>query len=150
MRPDVDMTRITDRRLGVDEYQEIEYVVDGPIGTIALNRPHRRNGYTLRMSDELNHAFDRADRDDDVRAVVFTGRGNDFCVGADLSGGGLSGIDETNGQPYHEPAGRASLRIFEMNKPVIAALRGAAVGAGSTIVLPADYRLAATDTRFGF
>jgi enoyl-CoA hydratase/carnithine racemase len=134
----------------VTEYQDIRYTADGAIATVALNRPHRRNGYTVRMADELADAFDRADRDDTVRVVVFTGEGDDFCVGADLGSGGLDVRDGDDGGPYHEPAGRASMRIFAMNKPVIAAVRGAAVGAGSTIILPADYRLAATGTRFGF
>lgn len=132
----------------MDAYQEITYDVADSVATVALNRPARRNGYTLRMADELAGALDRADADADVRAVILTGHGNDFCVGADLSGGAIT-TEPTDG-PYHEPAGRVSMRIYAMNKPVIAALRGAAVGAGSTIILPADFRLAATDTRFGF
>lgn len=135
-------------------YTAIEYSVseDG-VGTVTLNRPDARNGYTLAMADELHDAFDRADRDEAVRVVILTGNGSDFCVGADLAGGGISaeGADAWGSGPdWDEPAGRCSLRIFEMNKPVIAAIRGAAVGAGSTIILPADYRLAANDARFGF
>lgn len=130
-------------------YQDITYEVADHVATIALHRPERRNGYTTRMADDLAAAFGAADADDDVRVVILTGHGNDFCVGADLSDGGLSVADEHDG-PYHEPAGRASMAIYAMNKPVIAALRGAAVGAGSTIILPADIRLAATDTRFGY
>lgn len=135
------------------DYQQIEYDVDGAIATVTLNRPEARNGYTLRMADELAAAFDAADRDEAVRVVVFTGAGDDFCVGADLSGGSFDGITESGAaeQPdWNEPAGRCSLRIFAMDKPVIAAIRGAAVGAGSTIVLACDYRLAAADARFGF
>jgi enoyl-CoA hydratase/carnithine racemase len=139
----------------VDSYQEITYSVADKIATISLHRPQARNGYTVLMSDELNDAFDRADRDDDVRVVVFTGDGKDFCVGADLSGGALSadiaeGSSAVDALEWDEPAGRCSMRIFQLNKPVIAAIRGAAVGAGSTTILPADYRLAATDARFGF
>jgi len=134
----------------VDTYTEITYAVTDRIATVSLNRPSARNGYTVRMSDELASAFDQADRDDDVRVVVFTGTGADFCVGADLSGGSLA-IGASQADPeWDEPAGRCSMRIFTMNKPVIAAIRGAAVGAGSTIVLSCDYRLAATDSRFGF
>jgi enoyl-CoA hydratase/carnithine racemase len=132
----------------VHSYQDITYDVADAVVTIALHRPARRNGFTTLMSDELADAFGRADADDDVRVVILTGHGKDFCVGADLSPDGLAVADET--VPYREPAGRVSLAIFAMNKPVIAALRGAAVGAGSTIILPADYRLAATDTRFGY
>jgi enoyl-CoA hydratase/carnithine racemase len=132
----------------VNAYTEISYEVADAVATIALNRPQRRNGYTVVMADELADALSVADLDDAVRVVILTGHGNDFCVGADLSGGALAAADQSD--PYHEPAGRVSMRIFAMNKPVIAALRGVAVGAGSTIILPADFRLAATDTRFGF
>lgn len=134
----------------VESYTEILYTVDDQIATVTLNRPAARNGYTVQMSDELASAFARADADDGVRVVVFTGAGKDFTVGADLSGGSLAAGAEAVGEDWQEPAGRCSMRIFAMNKPVIAALRGAAVGAGSTIILPADYRLAATDSRFGF
>lgn len=136
----------------MDQYKEIIYRTDGPIATISLNRPQARNGYTLGMADELAGAFDRADRDEDVRVVVFTGEGKDFCVGADLSAGGFD-VSEKGAEDqddWKEPAGRCALRIFAMNKPVIAAIRGAAVGAGASITLACDYRLAATDSRFGF
>jgi enoyl-CoA hydratase/carnithine racemase len=132
----------------VNAYTEISYEVADTVATIALNRPQRRNGYTVVMADELADALVAADLDDAVRVVILTGHGKDFCVGADLSGGALAASDQSD--PYHEPAGRVSMRIYAMNKPVIAALRGIAVGAGSTIILPADFRLAATDTRFGF
>lgn len=128
--------------------EHVSYEVDDRVATVTLNRPAARNGYTVQMADELAAAFDQADQDPAVRVVVLTGAGKDFCVGADLSAGGLD--LSTEDEQWDEPAGRCSMRIFAMNKPVIAAIRGAAVGAGSTIVLPADYRLAATDTRFGF
>ncbi|MEV6640759.1 enoyl-CoA hydratase-related protein [Amycolatopsis sp. NPDC051371] len=130
---------------------ETTYAVADRIATVTLNRPEARNGYTIRMADELGAAMDRADRDEDVRVVVLTGAGKDFCVGADLSQGGFD-FDPATGPDaaWQEPAGRCSKRIFTMNKPVIAALHGAAVGAGSTITLPCDYRLASEDSRFGF
>lgn len=68
---------------------ETTYAVADRIATVTLNRPEARNGYTIRMADELGAAMDRADRDEDVRVVVLTGAGNDFCVGADLSQGGF-------------------------------------------------------------
>lgn len=133
------------------DYEQITYSVDGPVASIALNRPEARNGYTVQMSDELADAFTRADKDDSIRSVVFTGAGRDFCVGADLSAGsfdtsGSENLDES----FLEPAGRCSMAIFKMNKPVIAAVHGAAVGAGSSIILSADYRLASKSARFGF
>lgn len=130
------------------DYQDIGYAVDGHVATITLSRPQARNGYTVRMSDELADAFGRADGDEQVRAVVLTGEGADFCVGADLSGGSLD-VGAEDGR-WQEPAGRCAKAVFASSKPVIAAIRGAAVGAGSTIILPADFRLAATDSRFGY
>ncbi|GAB3458648.1 enoyl-CoA hydratase-related protein [Actinophytocola sediminis] len=132
-----------------DVYEHIAYAVADQVATITLDRPAARNGYTVRMSDELAAAFAVADADETVRVVVLTGVGKDFCVGADLSAGGLD-VGSADDDTWVEPAGRCSMRIFAMNKPVIAALRGAAVGAGSTIILPADFRLASTDSRFGY
>jgi len=132
----------------VARVEDVSYSVEDRIATVTLNRPAARNGYTVRMADELAAAFDEADRDDGVRVAVLTGAGKDFCVGADLTGGTLD-VSATDGE-WDEPAGRCSMRIFAMNKPVIAALRGAAVCAGSTIILPADFRLASTDSRFGY
>lgn len=129
--------------------EHVSYAVSDGIATVTLNRPEARNGYTVTMADELAAAFDEADRDQAARVAVLTGAGKDFCVGADLSAGGLD-LSPDNAETWNEPAGRCSMRIFAMNKPVIAAVRGAAVGAGSTIILPADFRLAATDARFGF
>jgi len=133
------------------EYAEITYAVADRVATVTLNLPEARTGYTIRMADELGAAMDEADRDEDVRVVVLTGNGKDFCVGADLSQGGFD-FDPAEGPDaaWQEPAGRCSKRIFAMNKPVIAALHGAAVGGGITITLSCDYRLASADSRFGF
>lgn len=133
-------------------YSDISYEVSERVATISLDRPEARNGYTLLMSDELEHALRRADADDDVRVVVLTGRGRDFCVGADLSGGGFDvndGDAPGDGGHWQEPAGRCSRTIHSMLTPVIAAIHGAAVGAGLTITLSCDFRLAAEDTKFG-
>lgn len=130
-------------------YQTITYDYADRVATIALDRPDHRNGYTLQMADELGDAFRRANGDEKVRVVVFTGKGDDFCVGADLSGGSF---DTGAGQDasWKEPVGRCSLEIFNLDKPVIAAVRGNAIGGGSTMILPADFRLASNDARFGF
>ena len=68
-------------------YREITYEVADGVATLALHRPERRNGFTMVLADELADALTRADADDDVRVVILTGHGRDFCVGADLSGG---------------------------------------------------------------
>lgn len=131
-------------------YTAITYDVAERIATVSLNRPEARNGYTLAMAHELEHAFLAADADPDVRVVVFTCVGKDFSVGADLSGGGFD-VSMTNAAAdWQEPAGRCSKTIFGMNKPVIAALRGVSVGGGMTITLSCDFRLASTDSRISF
>lgn len=128
-------------------YSSITYAVQARIATLTLDRPEARNGFTAQMADELADALGRADADDDVRVVVLTGAGRDFCVGADLRGGFA---EPGSSEGWVEPASRVARPMFELSKPVVAAVRGAAVGVGSTMLLPADYRLAAHDTRFGF
>jgi enoyl-CoA hydratase/carnithine racemase len=131
------------------EYQEIRYHVADGVATITLHRPERLNAFTEKMSLELIDAFDRADSDDGVRAVVLTGAGRGFCAGADLGAGG-SNFNYPAGAAHRDRGGKVSLRIFESLKPVIAAVNGPAVGVGVTITLPADVRLTSTAGRFGF
>jgi enoyl-CoA hydratase/carnithine racemase len=108
------------------------------------------------MMHELIDAFDRADADDEVRAVIVTGSGRAFCAGADLSTGGET-FDYTGDpkkpQPIEEHrdgGGMAVLRIYESKKPVIAAINGPAVGVGITMTLPMDIRIASSAARMGF
>jgi enoyl-CoA hydratase/carnithine racemase len=133
------------------DFAEIRYAVAERIGTITLNRPEARNGYTVRMSEELAAALREAGQDDEVRVVVLTGEGKDFCVGADLSPDTFATAATLDPDAaWVEPATRVTRPMFGLEKPVIAAVRGAAVGVGSTMLLPADYRLAGSDARFGF
>ena len=69
------------------DYTQIAYEVADRVATITLDRPDQLNAFTATMMHELLDAFDRIDADDEVRAVVVTGRGRGFCAGADLSGG---------------------------------------------------------------
>ncbi len=136
------------------EFSEISYEVADGILTITLSRPEAMNAFTAVMANELLTAFDAADADDAVRAVIVTGAGRAFCAGADLSAGGQTIDAEQRGQSVDEAArdggGRVSLRIFESTKPVIAAINGAAVGVGLTMTLPMDVRVASDAARFGF
>lgn len=137
-------------------FTQIAYDVTDRIATITLDRPDQLNAFTGTMMRELISAFDLADADDDVRAVIVTGRGRGFCAGADLSGGGDTfsqggGGDKAGpeGVP-RDGGGLVTLRIFECLKPVIAAINGPAVGVGVTMTLPMDIRLAADTAKFGF
>ncbi len=132
----------------VMELRTVIYEVENRIATITLNRPDRMNAWTLDMMDDVIESFDMADKDDDVRSIIVTGAGKDFCAGADLSGGGTRGSDE--GAPHRDSAGQAVLKIYDNKKPVIAAVNGVAVGVGVTMLLPMDIRLASDRARFGF
>jgi enoyl-CoA hydratase/carnithine racemase len=133
-------------------FQQIRYAVEDGVCTVTLDRPERLNAVTTSMLDELVAAFDRADADDAVRAVIVTGAGRAFCAGADLSGGGQT-FDRAargrEGEP-RDGGGLVSLRVYEMRKPVIAAINGPAVGFGITMTLPMDVRIASTAARIGF
>jgi enoyl-CoA hydratase/carnithine racemase len=135
------------------DFQEIRYEVADRVLTITLDRPDRLNAWTPTMQAELIEAFDRADDDDDVRAIVVTGAGRAFCAGADLQGGG-STFDwrerQDGGEVPRDGGGRFVLRVFESTKPVIAAINGPAVGVGMTMTLPMDVRFAAEGAKMGF
>jgi enoyl-CoA hydratase/carnithine racemase len=138
------------------DFEEIRAESAGGVLTITLDRPERLNAFTETMRRELIAAFDRADADDDVRAVVVTGAGRGFCAGADLAKGAAT-FDwrerDAAGDDWDVPrdgGGQVSLRIFECTKPVIAAINGPAVGVGITMTLPMDVRLAAEGAKIGF
>ena len=137
------------------EYTQIMYEISDRILTITLNRPERLNAYTLTMCNELIDAFGRADADDDVRVVIVTGAGRAFCAGADLSPDGVTsegrpGEASDDVEEHRELAGRLTLPIYDLKKPVIAAINGPAAGVGITMTLAMDIRLASENARMGF
>jgi enoyl-CoA hydratase/carnithine racemase len=135
------------------QFEQITTDLADRVLTITLNRPERLNAWTSTMARELIEAFDRADADDEVRAIVVTGAGRGFCAGADLAGGGETFDYRKRGATEPVPrdnGGEFTLRIFDSTKPVIAAINGPAVGVGATMTLPMDIRLAAEDARIGF
>jgi enoyl-CoA hydratase/carnithine racemase len=145
------------------QYKTIEYQVQDLILTLSLNRPEQMNSFTVEMANELIHAFNRASDDDDVSAIVVTGKGRAFCAGMDLTRkGNVFGLDESK-QPTVEDmknsqrlegvadtGGSVNLSIFECKKPVIAAINGAAVGVGATMLAAMDIRLASEKAKIGF
>ena len=125
----------------------------GPVLTVTLNRPEKLNAFTAEMRDAMIAAFDRADADDAVRAVIVTGAGRGFCAGADMSAGAARFDVASRAGSDHgirDSGGLLALRIYACLKPVIAAVNGAAVGVGATMLLPMDVRLASTAARFGY
>ena len=152
------------------DFQTIRTDISEGIFTLTLHRPERMNAFTGEMMVEMIAAFDLADADDAVRAVIVTGAGERaFCAGADL-GAGAATFDYkertdrmSHGSPFREDGsvdlshpsvrdggGRLTLRIFNSKKPVIGAINGAAVGVGVTMQLPMDFRMASDTARFGF
>jgi enoyl-CoA hydratase/carnithine racemase len=142
-------------------FEQITTEVSDGILTITLNRPERLNAWTAMMGRELIEAFDEADADDDVRAIIMTGAGRGYCAGADLATGGetfdyraraaeASLLSATESGVPRDNGGQFTLRVFASTKPVIGAINGPAVGVGATMTLPMDVRLAADDARIGF
>jgi enoyl-CoA hydratase/carnithine racemase len=140
------------------DFTQIRYQVSDGIATLTLYRPEKMNAFTGTMMQEMCAAFDLADADDAVRAVVVTGEGDRaFCAGADLTpdGGGQvfangAPVDSLSDERVRDSGGRLTLRIFQCRKPVIGAINGAAVGIGVTMQLAMDFRLASDKARFGF
>lgn len=128
-------------------------VTDG-ILTLTLNRPEMLNAFNQTMQQEMVAAFDEADADDAVRAIIVTGAGRGFCAGADLSSGGdtfdADAREDRAGGLQPDGGGILTLRIYELKKPIIAAINGAAVGVGVTMTLPMDIRIASDNAKFGF
>jgi enoyl-CoA hydratase/carnithine racemase len=133
-------------------YEQITCDVLDGVATITLNRPERLNAYTPTMRRELAAAFRECDGDDRVRVVVVTGAGRGFCAGADLTESG-SAFERTDGERYQEQVRQeraAAIRPWEMTKPIIAAINGAAVGVGITMTLQWDIRIAAQSAKIAF
>jgi enoyl-CoA hydratase/carnithine racemase len=146
-------------------YETIQYEVAEQILTITLSRPEKLNAFNATMQRELIEAFDAADKDDSIRAIIVTGAGRAFCAGADLSSGAdtfdrnarrgairrlADGRVDYSDADVRDGGGQVTLRIFKCLKPVIAAVNGPAVGIGVTMQLAMDIRIASEDARFGF
>jgi enoyl-CoA hydratase/carnithine racemase len=121
---------------------------------IYLSREERMNAFTLTMQQELVAALDEAENMDEIKSIIFTGDGKAYCAGADLSSGGdtfdnRKGREKTN-NVVRDSGGLLTLRLFKSKKPLIAAVNGAAVGIGATMLLPMDFRICSEEARFGF
>lgn len=144
-----------------DRYTTIRLSIEDGVACITLHRPEVMNAINQHMVDELLDALDRVDADPDVRAIILTGSGSRaFCAGADVSGGAAT-FDYANRAKetrptvdddgiYRDAGGRVALRIYDCLKPVIVAINGVAAGAGATIILAADIRIAADTARFAY
>jgi enoyl-CoA hydratase/carnithine racemase len=131
-------------------YETIEFEIRERIATITLNRPERLNAFTVKMGDEIADALWASDADDEVRAVIITGKGRAFCAGADMEGSGDTFRAYVGDRS--QPSGNAHRPMdpWKLRKPVIAAMNGHAVGVGLTMAMQCDVRYAAAGSKLSF
>lgn len=121
-----------------------------PLAKLTLNRPHRLNAVSRGMYGDLDGAFDRIAEDRGVRAVVLTGAGRAFCVGADLKSHGEGEMDDEQRRAYAALGQRVCQRIQECTRPVVAAVNGHAIGAGLEMALACDLLVIAEEAKLRF
>jgi enoyl-CoA hydratase/carnithine racemase len=133
-------------------YETLLYEVADHVCTITFNRPEKMNTWNATVAAELSEALLEANADGEVRAVILTGAGRAFCAGADLEGGGDTFANRRSRQDESENVGRNVQNVFpnEIDKPVIAAINGPAVGVGMTYPMLCDIRLASENAKLGF
>jgi enoyl-CoA hydratase/carnithine racemase len=141
----------------MNDYQDVLYTTADGIATITLNRPERLNALSADLTAGLAAYIDRAAADDDVRVVVITGAGRGFCSGMDLlAGRTLADAAPRSDRPASIADRRYNLRgvqrigraVQQLDKPYIAAVNGAAAGAGMDLASMADIRIAASTAKF--
>lgn len=132
------------------EYETILYTLDEGVLTITLNRPDVLNAFNRKMTDEIQDALKKAERDTSVRCVVFAGAGRAFSSGEDLksrmaeTGGESGGFSSTLRERYNPIV----LKMRNIEKPVLGSINGVAAGAGCSLALACDMRIASEKARF--
>ena len=132
------------------DFKAILYNLENDVAWITMNRPEQRNAVNAEMRDELISAFTDARANPAVRALVLTGSGKGFCTGADLSGPrgqGPSGPGATR-EVMKGSSQRLIRALWELEKPVVAAVNGVAAGLGSHLAFASDFVIAAASARF--
>jgi len=147
----------TFHRPGAKHMSETTFIrttFDGHVATVVFNRPPH-NFANPPLIRELLQTLQALDADDNCRCVVLTSEGKNFCAGVDFSGavGEDSGGGDTADRDTGDVAAglyATALKLFTTRKPIVAAVQGAAVGAGAGLALVADFRIVTADTRFAF
>ncbi len=128
-------------------YEQILFEVQGSVGVMTMNRPERLNAWTFQMSTELVDAIDSCNADDDIGAMIITGAGRGFCAGADIKDTFKARLDgDEPVRKRRDP--RDWVDLVRSSKPIIAAVNGASVGVGATMILPCDVIIASENAKF--
>ena len=124
----------------------IELHTDGAVAIVTINRPEKKNAMLLAMRDALADTCERINDTPEIRAVVLTGAGSDFCAGADIGEMGMGGLNGSFLRARHMH--KVIRAIARVQKPVVCAVRGVAVGMGFSMALASDLVVASETARF--
>ena len=127
-------------------YSTIKYEVKESIGYITINRPEALNALNKTVLEELFDVFNKIDADKDIRAVILTGEGRSFVAGADIAQ--MSTLSVAEGRAFGAYGQKVMNFIEKIEKPVIAAVNGFALGGGCELAMAFDFRLAAAKANF--
>jgi 2-(1,2-epoxy-1,2-dihydrophenyl)acetyl-CoA isomerase len=128
-------------------YETILFEVKDGVATLTLNRPDKLNSFTEQMNTDIVKACKEVARNDEIRTLLITGSGRAFCAGEDLDS--VSGEQEINhGEFLRKRYNPMIMQIHQLNKPVVAAINGAAAGAGFSLALACDFRVASSKASF--
>lgn len=137
--------------------KEVIFEVEAGIGMLTLNRPDKRNALSTSMYEDLRSILERAKRDDEVKVVIVTGAGKGFCAGSDvetrmlprMAGDHTVPLEKTRSELLEPMMLYVVPAFYNLGKPIIAAINGVAAGAGLSIALMCDIRIASDQARFG-
>jgi 2-(1,2-epoxy-1,2-dihydrophenyl)acetyl-CoA isomerase len=135
----------------MSEEKSALFEVEDGVAWLTFNRPDRLNALNVEMVGTLQRHLDQAMTDAEIKVLVITGAGRGFCSGADLKqlfGDGGAGVRPSQGVPQHSGVQRFTAGLLYLDKPVIAAINGPAVGAGFEISLACDLRIMAESAYF--
>ena len=131
------------------DFKALLYTLENDVAWVVLNRPEQRNAINAELRDELVAVLTDARTNADVRALVLTGSGKGFCTGADLSGRGSGPTSPGAGRELMKSSSQRLMRaLWDLEKPVVAAVNGVAAGLGAHLAFASDFVIAAAEARF--
>lgn len=130
--------------VGYEHFTTISVAVDERIGVLSLNLPETGNAFNGTMHEEITEAFYRLDEDRDVSVIILTGAGNEFCIGGDATH--IKNLTSAEYDAEFLTVRRLMSNILSLNKPLIGAINGSAVGVGATVALCCDLIIVADDS----